>query len=109
MSQDYSAVNESKTGADECDDPDFDVMAELESLCYDDLFDELRSDRAVRISKMEAKVSFFLKFIKLITVFSNANAYFLMSGLLKMSFYFITPLRLCLANNGVSLPKYQCL
>ncbi|VDK37707.1 unnamed protein product [Taenia asiatica] len=55
MGQDYSAVNEGKTGADECDDPDFDVMAELESFCYDDLFDELRSDRAVRISKMEAK------------------------------------------------------
>ncbi|VDM34277.1 unnamed protein product, partial [Hydatigera taeniaeformis] len=55
MSQDYTALNESKLGVDECDDPDFDVMAELESFCYDDLFDELRSDRAVRISKMEAK------------------------------------------------------
>ncbi|CUT99232.1 conserved hypothetical protein [Echinococcus multilocularis] len=52
---DYSTANGSRTGADECDDPDFDVMAELESICYDDLFDELRSDRAVRISKMEAK------------------------------------------------------
>ncbi|KAL5106106.1 hypothetical protein TcWFU_002521 [Taenia crassiceps] len=55
INQDYSTASGGKTGADECDDPDFDVMAELESFCYDDLFDELRSDRAVRISKMEAK------------------------------------------------------
>ncbi|VUZ43540.1 unnamed protein product [Hymenolepis diminuta] len=46
-------LNDSKAITD--DDPDFDVMAELEDICYDDLFDELRSDRAVRVSKMEAK------------------------------------------------------
>ncbi|VDN99075.1 unnamed protein product [Rodentolepis nana] len=39
-------LNDSKAVTD--DDPDFDVMAELEDLRYDDFFDELRSDRAVR-------------------------------------------------------------
>lgn len=51
-------LNDSKAITD--DDPDFDVMAELEDICYDDLFDELRSDRAVRVSKMEAKVWIFI-------------------------------------------------
>nr|CDS31069.1 conserved hypothetical protein [Hymenolepis microstoma] len=46
-------LNDSKAVID--DDPDFDVMAELEDLRYDDFFDELRSDRAVRVSKTEAK------------------------------------------------------
>ncbi|VDD80078.1 unnamed protein product [Mesocestoides corti] len=50
-----SIINDSKLTADDFDDPDFDVMAEIEAVCCDDLFDELRSDRAVRISKMEAK------------------------------------------------------
>ena len=44
---------------EEFDDPDFDVMAELDCVSCDDLFDELRCDRAVRISKMEAKVNLF--------------------------------------------------
>ncbi|VDN11676.1 unnamed protein product [Dibothriocephalus latus] len=41
---------------DEFDDPDFDVMAEIDNVCSEDLFDELRNDRAVRVSKIEAKV-----------------------------------------------------
>ncbi len=54
-----AAVNDTTRTTVEGDgeDPDFDVMAEIEAVCCDDLFDELRSDRAVRISKMEAKVS----------------------------------------------------
>ena len=48
---------------EEFDDPDFDVMAELDCVSCDDLFDELRCDRAVRISKMEAKVGLFPLYI----------------------------------------------
>ncbi|VEL36124.1 unnamed protein product [Protopolystoma xenopodis] len=40
---------------DDPDDPEFDVMAELDKICKEDFFDELRDDRAVRVSKMEAK------------------------------------------------------
>lgn len=42
---------------DDSDDPEFDVMAELDQVDREDFLDELRDDRAVRISKMEAKVS----------------------------------------------------
>ncbi|CAL8088150.1 unnamed protein product [Calicophoron daubneyi] len=37
------------------DDPEFDVMAELDQVDREDFFDELRDDRAVRVSKLEAK------------------------------------------------------
>ncbi|CAH8675343.1 gon-4-like [Schistosoma haematobium] len=37
------------------DDPEFDVMAELDDVDGEDFFYELRDDRAVRVSKMEAK------------------------------------------------------
>ncbi|CAH8574936.1 unnamed protein product [Schistosoma turkestanicum] len=37
------------------DDPEFDVMAELDDVDREDFFYELRDDRAVRVSKMEAK------------------------------------------------------
>ncbi|THD25536.1 hypothetical protein D915_003645 [Fasciola hepatica] len=40
---------------DDSDDPEFDVMAELDQVNREDFLDELRDDRAVRISKMEAK------------------------------------------------------
>lgn len=42
------------------DDPEFDVMAELDDVDREDFFYELRDDRAVRVSKMEAKVRCFL-------------------------------------------------
>ncbi|VDP90048.1 unnamed protein product [Echinostoma caproni] len=41
---------------DDSDDPEFDVMAELDQVNREDFLDELRDDRAVRVSKMEAKV-----------------------------------------------------
>ncbi|TNN07515.1 GON-4 isoform X4 isoform 1 [Schistosoma japonicum] len=40
---------------DDDDDPEFDVMAELDDVDREDFFYELRDDRAVRVSKMEAK------------------------------------------------------
>ncbi|KER24458.1 hypothetical protein T265_07885 [Opisthorchis viverrini] len=40
---------------DDPDDPEFDVMAELDQVNREDFFDELRDDRAVRVSKQEAK------------------------------------------------------
>ncbi|CAH8641032.1 unnamed protein product [Heterobilharzia americana] len=40
---------------DDPDDPEFDVMAELDDIDREDFFYELRDDRAVRVSKMEAK------------------------------------------------------
>lgn len=54
QSRNQGELNDSKAITD--DDPDFDVMAELEDVNYDDFFDEWRSDRAVRVSKVEAKV-----------------------------------------------------
>lgn len=52
-----TTTNDSRAIGEDFDDPDFDVMAEIDAICCEDLFDELRTDRAVRISKMEAKVS----------------------------------------------------
>ncbi|VDQ13779.1 unnamed protein product [Trichobilharzia regenti] len=39
------------------DDPEFDVMAELNKVDKEDFFYELRNDRGVRVSKRETKVS----------------------------------------------------
>ncbi|VDL89984.1 unnamed protein product [Schistocephalus solidus] len=47
--------NGERSNAEDFDDPDFDVMAEIDNVCSEDLFDELRNDRAVRVSKIEAK------------------------------------------------------
>ncbi|KAF7232350.1 hypothetical protein EG68_09424 [Paragonimus skrjabini miyazakii] len=46
---------EDEEDEDDPDDPEFDVMAELDQVDRDDFIDELRDDRAVRVSKMEAK------------------------------------------------------
>lgn len=55
-----SLLEQTVTSLEDFDDPDFDVMAELDAdLCCEDLFDELRTDRGVRVSKMEAKVRHF--------------------------------------------------
>ncbi|KAL3320790.1 hypothetical protein Ciccas_000536 [Cichlidogyrus casuarinus] len=49
-------VEPPSAGVDEdADDPEFDVMAELDRVYQEDFFDELRYDRGVRVSKTEAR------------------------------------------------------
>ncbi|CAH8436884.1 unnamed protein product [Dicrocoelium dendriticum] len=54
-SPNHPALNTESDADDDPNDPEFDVMAELDKVSREDFIDELRDDRAVRVSKMEAK------------------------------------------------------
>ncbi|CAH8679575.1 unnamed protein product [Schistosoma rodhaini] len=54
-SQPISRLMDDINDDEDDDDPEFDVMAELDDVDREDFFYELRDDRAVRVSRMEAK------------------------------------------------------